>query len=442
MSLNDQPFAEPVTSPSVAMEGMTPAAASAAVRQAAAGHSLRILAILSTLMAFASISTDLYLPALPTMAAALHANAGTVELTISGYLIGFSLGQLLWGPIGDRHGRRLPIAIGLVLFIIGSAGCAVSTSAEMLIGWRALQAVGACASVVLARAMVRDLYTGHRAAQMMSTLMTVMAVAPLLGPSLGGLILHVASWRAIFWTLVGVGLATLAALHALPETLPPERRNRAPILHAVAGYAELLRHRRVLGYAGAGGFFYGGIYAYIAGTPFAYITYHHVSPQLYGVLFGVGIVGIMFTNQFNSRLVVRLGGDRLMRTGALGAAVAGILLALDARTGWGGLMGLVIPLFLFVSASGFIIANSIAGALGSFPERAGSVSALIGAIQYGTGITGSALVGIFADGTPWPMGCVIALMSIGSLLCALLLVRVTSVTPKEATLPVKKTTAL
>ena len=131
-----------------------------------------------------------------------------------------------------------------------------------------------------------------------------------------------------------------------------------------------------------------------------------------------------------------------MRTGALGAAVAGILLALDARTGWGGLMGLVIPLFLFVSASGFIIANSIAGALGSFPERAGSVSALIGAIQYGTGITGSALVGIFADGTPWPMGCVIALMSIGSLLCALLLVRVTSVTPKEATLPVKKTTAL
>lgn len=384
-------------------------------------------------MAFASISTDLYLPALPTMAAALHADAGTIEFTISGYLIGFSLGQLLWGPTGDRHGRRLPIAIGLVLFVIGSAGCALSTNAAMLVGWRALQAVGACASVVLARAMVRDLYTGHRAAQMMSTLMTVMAIAPLLGPSLGGLILHVASWRAIFWTLVGVGLATLAALCALPETLPPERRSREPLWRAMAGYAELLRHRRLLGYAGAGGFFYGGIYAYIAGTPFAYITFHHVSPQFYGVLFGVGIVGIMLANQINSRLVIRLGGDRLMLAGALGAAVAGILLALDAWTGWGKLMGLVIPLFLFVSAAGFIVANSIAGALGSFPERAGAVSALVGAIQYGTGITGSALVGIFADGTPWPMGCIIALMGTGSLLCALFLVPAASVTRTEAT---------
>jgi DHA1 family bicyclomycin/chloramphenicol resistance-like MFS transporter len=418
-------------SAAVATEGVTSLAASPAVRQDAAGHSLRILLILSVLMAFASISTDLYLPALPTMAIALHADAGTVELTISGYLIGFSLGQLLWGPVSDRHGRRLPIAIGLVLFIAGSAGCAVSTSAPMLVGWRALQAVGACASVVLARAMVRDLYTGHRAAQMMSTLMTVMAIAPLLGPSVGGLILHVASWRAIFWTLVGVGLATLAALYVLPETLPLERRNRQPLRRAVAGYAELLRHRRVLGYAGVGGFFYGGIYAYIAGTPSAYITYHHVSPQFYGVLFGAGIVGIMVTNQINSRLVMQLGGDRLMRAGTVGAAIAGILLALDAWTGWGGLTGLVIPLFLFVSATGFIVANSIAGALSSFPERAGSMSALIGAIQYGTGITGSALVGIFADGTPSPMGCVIALMSIGSLLCALLLVPVAAVTPDE-----------
>lgn len=390
-----------------------------------------MLLILSVLMAFASISTDLYLPALPTMAIALRADAGTVELTISGYLIGFSLGQLLWGPVSDRHGRRLPIAVGLVLFIVGSAACAVSTSAPMLVGWRALQAVGACASVVLARAMVRDLYTGHRAAQMMSTLMTVMAIAPLLGPSVGGLILHVASWRAIFWALVGVGLATLAALHVLPETLPPERRNRQPLRRAVAGYADLLGHRRVLGYAGAGGFFYGGIYAYIAGTPAAYITYYHVSPQFYGVLFGAGIVGIMLTNQINSRLVMRLGSDRLMRAGTVGAAIAGILLALDAGTGWGGLTGLVIPLFLFVSATGFIVANSIAGALGSFPERAGSMSALIGAIQYGTGITGSALVGLFADGTPWPMGCVIALMSIGSLLCALLLVPVAAVASSE-----------
>ncbi|KAA1014557.1 multidrug effflux MFS transporter [Paraburkholderia panacisoli] len=422
MSLNDSSSTPAGTYPGDVPRNTTNPGASADVRHAAEEHGLRILAILSLLMAFASISTDLYLPALPAMALALHADAGAVELTISGYLIGFSLGQLLWGPVGDRYGRRLPIAIGLVLFVIGSAGCALSTSAPMLVGWRIVQAVGACASVVLASAMVRDLYTGHRAAQMMSMLMTVMAIAPLLGPSVGGLILHVASWRAIFWVLVGVGIATLAALRALPETLPAARRNQEPLGRALATYAELLRHRRVLGYAGVGGFFYGAMYAYIAGTPFAYITYHHVSPQFYGVLFAAGIVGIMVTNQLNARMVRRFGSDRLMRAGALGAAIASVLLASAAWTDWGGLLGLVIPLFGFVSATGFIVANAIAGALGAFPARSGAMSALIGASQYGTGILGSALVGFFADGTPRPMGTVIALMSIGSLLCATLLV--------------------
>jgi DHA1 family bicyclomycin/chloramphenicol resistance-like MFS transporter len=386
-------------------------------------HGLRVLLILSALMAFASISTDLYLPALPIMGQALHARGGAVELTISGYLIGFSLGQLWWGPVGDRRGRRLPVAIGLVLFIIGSAGCAQADTATTLIGWRMLQAVGASASVVLARAMVRDLYGGHRAAQVMSTLMTVMAVAPLLGPLIGGQILHVASWRAIFWTLVAVGLVTLAALATLPETLPPARRNQEPLRRALADYLTLLRQPRMLAYAGAGGFFYGGMFAYIAGTPFAYITFYHVSPQAYGMLFGAGIVGIMLTNQVNARLVRRFGGDRLMLAGAGVAALAALLLASDAWGGRGGLTGIVIPLFLFVSMTGFIVANSISGALSDFPQRAGAVSALIGTVQYGTGVLGSALVGLFADGTPWPMGIVMACMGAGCVGCAWLVGR-------------------
>jgi DHA1 family bicyclomycin/chloramphenicol resistance-like MFS transporter len=387
-------------------------------------QSLWTLAILSALMAFASISTDLYLPALPAMADALHADSGQVELTISGYLIGFSLGQLLWGPIGDRYGRRLPIALGLVLFIIGSAGCAMSGTADAMIVWRAVQAVGACSSVVLARAMVRDLYAGHRAAQMLSTLMTVMAIAPLLGPSVGGLILQVASWRAIFWTLVLLGLGTLALLRILPETLPTHRRNPEPVHRALHRYGLLLRNRRVLGYIGTGGFFYGGMYAYIAGTPFAYISYHHVSPQQYGVLFAVGIVGIMLTNQLNSRWVARQGSDRLMGLGTGAAALAALWLAVDAWADWGGLAGLVIPLFLFVSATGFIVANSIVGALGEVPEFAGAMSALVGSLQYGTGILGSGLVAAFADGTPRPMAGVIAVFGIASALCARWLVPV------------------
>jgi len=381
-------------------------------------HGWRVLAILSTLMGFASISTDLFLPAIPTIATALHAGAGAIELTISSYLIGFSLGQLLWGPISDRYGRRWPVAAGLALFLIGSLGCALSGSAVALIGWRIVQAVGASASVVLARAMVRDLYAGNRAAQTMSTLMAIMAIAPLLGPIVGGEILAFAGWRAIFATLVVVGLLTLAALFTLNETLPPGRRIREPLTRTLAAYGQLLRDRRLLAYAGVGGFFYGGTFGYIAASPFAYITLHHVAPQLYGLLFGAGIVGIMATSTLNGRLVMRIGSDRLLLLGAGAAALATMALAVAAWTGWGGLAGLAAPMFVFVASTGFIGANAAAGALSGFPERAGAASALFGAIQYGGGIIGSALVGVFADDTAWPMGFVVAIGGLGAFLCA------------------------
>ncbi|ADP70335.1 drug resistance transporter, Bcr/CflA subfamily [Rhodomicrobium vannielii ATCC 17100] len=381
-----------------------------------------VLAILSALMGFASISTDFYLPAMPTMARALNATTGSVEYTISGFLIGFSLGQLVWGAVSDRYGRRVPLAAGLILFVIGSAGCALSGSVETIIIWRIVQALGACAGVVLSRAMVRDLYQGPRAAQMLSTLIAIMAIAPLLGPILGGQIAELAGWRAIFWTLVGVGILTLAALFTLPETLPAARRQTAPLMGAFGEYGRLLLNRKILGYAGAGAFFYGGMYAYIAGTPFAFITYHHVAAEFYGFLFGAGILGIIATNILNTRLVLHYGIDRMLVSGTAAAALAGIIVAATSFTDWGGLWGLFVPLLLFVSVTGFIVANSIAGAMADFPEQAGAVSALVGALQYGAGIASSGLVGGFADGTPWPMGWVIAVTGIGSLLCAFLVV--------------------
>lgn len=408
--------------PGDAAEGAEIRGDSAPARREAAKHGLRVLAILSALMGFASISTDLYLPALPSMARALRASPGMMELTISGFLIGFSLGQLLWGPIGDRYGRRMPIVAGLVLFIIGSIGCALSDSAVVMVCWRVVQAVGACASVVLARAIVRDLYEGAKAAQMLSTLITVMAIAPLLGPIVGGQILIFSTWPAIFWLLGIMGVLTLVAVLTLPETLTPERRNHQPLGRAMLHYLTLLRKRHILGFAGTGGFYYGGMYAYIAGTPFAYISYHHLRPQYYGLVFATGIVGIMASNLFNARLVLRYGGVALMRAGTAVAAVSAALVGLDAWTGLGGLVGLAVPLFVFIGVAGFIVANSIAGALSQFPERAGSVSALIGCLQYGSGIITSALVGAFADGTPWPMGAVILLCGIGALLCAWLVV--------------------
>ena len=412
------------SAPSVA-EDHVPAAqvrASGGLKRFAETHDLQTLVILSLLMAFSSISTDIYLPALPAMGVALDAGTGAMEFTLSGYLVGFSLGQFFWGPLSDRIGRRRPIAIGMVLYIVGSIGCALSRNVETMIAWRAVQAIGACASVTLARAIVRDLYVGHRAAQMMSTLMIVSALAPMLGPSVGGLVIAVAHWQAIFWMLALVGLLTLAALYTLPETHPPERRLREPLSRAFATYGWLLRQKRLLGYAGVCGLLYGGIFAYVAGTPFAYITYHHVLPQHYGLLFALGSVGIMTMNLVNVRLVPTFGGDRLLRTGAFGACAMGLAAAVAARTGWGGLIGLVVPLCLFVSCIGLIAANSITGALNLFPAVSGSVSALVGASQFGVGVIGSALVGVFADGTPWPLGALMAVFGVAAMLCAVLLV--------------------
>lgn len=398
-----------------------PAAASAASGEpdaTLASPAWRVLAVLSALMGFASISTDFYLPAMPAMAAALHAGHGMLEYSISGYLVGFSVGQLFWGPVSDRCGRRMPVAVGLVLFIIGSAGCALAGSAPTVIAWRIVQALGASACVVISRAIVSDLYKGPRAARMMSTLLVVMAIAPLLGPVTGAQVAAWAGWRAIFWLLVALGAASLAALYTIPETLPPRLRQRGPLGGVFTRYAQLLARPRILAYAGAGGFFYAGLFAYIAGTPFAYITYHHLPAPYYGLLFGAGILGIMATNIVNARLVTRLGSDLLLVRGALAAALAGIACALAAWADWGGLVGLLLPLFVFVSCTGLIVANSVAGALADSSAQAGAVSALVGALQYGSGIAGSGLVGAFADGTPRPMGWVIALAGVGSLLCA------------------------
>lgn len=379
------------------------------------------LGVLSLLMGFASISTDIYLPAMPAMGRALLASPGAVEWTVSGYLVGFSLGQLFWGPVSDRYGRRMPVATGIVIFIIGSVLCAWAGSIGSLIVWRVVQALGASAGVVLSRAMVRDLYEGHHAVRMLSTLITVMAIAPLLGPIVGAQILSIGGWRAVFGVLAIVGIATLAAIFTLPETLPATRRHHEPLSRAFLRYGELLTTPRLLAYTGAGAFFYGGMFAYVAGTPFAYISFYHVPPHYYGLLFGAGILGIMATNMLNARLAHRIGSDRMLRFGTFQAAAAGILVALAAWGGYGGLWGLVVPFFVFASATGFIVANSISGALNVSPARSGSVSAFVGAAQYGSGILGSGLIGVFADGTPWPMGWVVALTGVGSFLCALAL---------------------
>lgn len=377
-----------------------------------------VLVVLAVLLGFASISTDLFLPALPAMQVELAAKEGTLHFAISAYLFGFAFGQLGWGPISDRYGRRGPILVGVLVFVVGSAGCALSASAEEIILWRIVQALGASAGVALARAMIRDLYDRDEAARTLSTLMTIMAIAPLLGPLVGAQILTAASWQAIFWTLVAVGLATLVGVMTIPESLPPGKRDPGSVFAMISGYAEILAHMRLLGYAGVIGFFYAAIFASVAGTPFVLIEYYGATPQVYSLVFSAGIVGLMGANTINARLVDRVGSDRMLRFGAGGAAVFGLALVLTSVTGIGSVAAFVVLQFLFTAMNGLILANGVAGALASVRTRAGSASAVVGAIQYGSGMIGSATVGVLADGTPTPMSLVMAAGGIGASMLA------------------------
>ncbi len=381
---------------------------------------LRLLLNLSALMSFASISTDMYLPALPTISRALHADTASIELTFSAFLMGFSSGQLIWGPISDRYGRKLPIAIGMILFIIGSVGCAISSNVTQMMVWRVIQALGACVGPVLSRAMVRDLYGREQSAKMLSTLILIMGVAPLAGPLIGGQVLRLWSWQGIFWSLAFVGLVTLFSFRKLPESLPPDQRTSEPLLQTFISYLQLVRDPRLIRYALSGGFFYAGAYAFIVGTPFAYIDYYHVSPQAYGWLFGINILGMMIANFANGRLLSRMGSERLFRRGTWALAFFGLILCLCAGFGWGGIWGLVVPVFFYMSMNGFIVANSVAGALAFFPQRAGSASSLVGAMHYGSGIFSAALVSWLSDGTPKGMALVMGLAGVGSLATALI----------------------
>ncbi len=380
-----------------------------AQRQPVKTTGLVFILILSALMAFTSLSTDIYLPAMPVMANELQ---GNVELTITGFLVGFCIAQLIWGPISDHLGRRIPLVIGMVLFVIGSMGCALSTDITQIVFWRVFQALGACTGPMLARAMIRDLFSRTRAAQMLSTLTIVMAIAPIVGPLLGGQMIKFASWHAIFWLLAVIGVLMLCSLYWLPETLPPERRVKASIRGAFETYYTLLSNRSFMRFTLSLTFYYVAAYAFITGSPFVYISWFHIDPQHYGWLFAINIVGVMSMSAVNRRLVQRYPLETLLKRAVSVATLAALALAVGTKLNLGGVITIVATVFVFFSMNGIIAATATAAALDSAPHAAGSASALIGALQYGSGIISSLLLALFSDGTPWTMGWIIALFTL------------------------------
>jgi DHA1 family bicyclomycin/chloramphenicol resistance-like MFS transporter len=394
---------------------------------------IHLLLVLSGLMSLGSLSTDMYLPALPAIGEAYDVTMSGVQLTLTTFLIGFCGGQLIWGPIGDRYGRRFPAALGLFIFAVGSVGCALSGSIGQMIVWRAFQAFGASAGPVLARAMVRDLYGRQQAARMLSVLILVMGIAPLLGPLLGGYVLVHWTWQGIFWVQAALGVGGIIGLGVIRETLALSQRTRLGLTEMLISYCQLGTQRRLLGYGLASGFYYGATYAYLAGSPFAYIKLYNVPPQLYGWLFGLNIIGMMAMNALNTRFVMSVGSDRMLRYGVGAIAVAGLVLAFNARTGFGGLIGLVAPIFVVISMNGAVVANSVAGALSAYPRKAGAASAVVGAMQFGMGTLTTAMTGWFANGTAFPFAAIIAVSGIGGLAAAVFLIP--SAQDEKAALP-------
>ena len=370
-------------------------------------RNFRTTLILSALVAFAPMSIDMYLPALPELERSFATDTASVQLTLAFFFFGLAIGQIFYGPIADRFGRKPPLYFGLTLYVAASAGCALAPGIGSFIGMRFLQAVSGCAGMVVARAVVRDLYDRQESARVFSVLLMVMGIAPVVAPLAGGYLLTWFGWRSIFWVLALFGIACLlAVMLRLPETIP-KGLARVPLSSAVANYASLLADRRYLGYALSSGFGQAGMFAYISGSPFVFIDLYGVPAHEFGWLFGLNAAGIIAFTQANRHLLLRYDADLIL--GAANFANFLLCLALLAmvRTGAAGLIGILIPLFFIVSLRGLTFPNATAGAMAPFPDKAGSASALLGSVQFAIAAVASAAVGLFHNGTAVPMAAVV-----------------------------------
>ena len=375
----------------------------------------RLALVLGILTAVGPLSIDMYLPAFPAIGAEFG-GAGTAETTLAAFFVGLAVGQLTQGPLADRFGRRRPLLAGGVVYVFASVGCALAPGARSFSLFRALAAFGGSAGMVIPRAIVRDVAEGAAAARLMSRLILVMGAAPILAPSLGGLVLRVADWRAIFWVLAAYGVACLALTRfALTETLPPERRVRRNLLGIAGAYRAAAADRTFLAPALASAAGVGALFAYIAGSPTTFMGVHGLSAATYAVLFGANAACYVGAAQLNAWLLKRHPPSVLLAIAATVLGASSLVLAFTAFTGTGGVVGLVVPLALATGALGVVVPNASALALARQAARAGTASALMGTLAFALGGVAAAGVSLLADGTARPMAALILLGGIGAL---------------------------
>lgn len=375
-----------------------------------------LTALLAALSAVGPLSTDMYLPSLPDIARQLSASTPQVQFTISAYLIGFAVGQILYGPVSDRHGRK-PVLLGAVaIYCVATLACALSTSIEMLIAGRALQALGGSGAIVLTRAIVRDLYSGARAGRELSLIGSVMALAPVLAPIAGGLLQTGFGWRSIFVALVAAGLAGAAIVWTLlPETLARRATDPVSPSSMLKSYGVVGRHPAYLAYLGLATTSYAGLFAWISGASFVLQNLYGLSPFDFGVAFALGAVGYMTGTAAATRLVMRLGLDRTIGIGSCALAAGGLGMVVAVALGLTSAFSLVLPVAVYLAGLGMVLPQSIAGAMSPFPDRAGAASALFGFIQQSAAAICGAVVGWLLGHNAWPLAGAVASMGCATL---------------------------
>lgn len=369
----------------------------------------KLILILGLLTAIGPFSIDMYLPGFPAIAADLHTTVSRIALSLSSFFIGISAGQMIYGPLLDRFGRKKPLYIGLGVYLLASIGCATAHSAEALIWLRLLQAIGSCSGMVASRAMVRDLFPVGENAKVFSKLMLVVGLSPIIAPTLGGYVTAHYGWHWVFVILSVMAAGILTAVHFyLPESRKPDPSFSLKPKPIINGFAKVAREPQFYTYALAGSAASAGLYAYISGSPFVFMELYKVTEQQYGWIFAGVAGGLITASQLNSLLLRKYKSEQIVVVALLCQSFTGIVLFLGSMSGLLNVFSTIFLCFLFLSCQGFTFPNTSALSLAPFTKTAGSASALLGSIQMGVGACTSAMVSYFTNGTALAMTGVMA----------------------------------
>lgn len=378
--------------------------------------SFKIVFILGLLAMLMPLSIDMYLPALPVISAQFGVPAGSAQMTLSTYILGFALGQLFYGPMADSLGRKPVILGGTLVFAAAAVACALAQTIDHLIIMRFFHGLAAAAASVVINALMRDIYPKEEFSRMMSFVMLVTTIAPLVAPMAGGAVLVWFSWHVIFWILaLAALLASAMIFFFIDETLPVERRQKFHIRTTIGNFASLFRHKRVLSYMLASGFSFAGMFSFLSAGPFVYIELNHVSPQHFGYYFALNIVFLFIMIIINSRFVRRVGALNMFRAGLWIQFVMAIWLVVSAFLGV-GFWALVVGVAAFVGCVSMVSSNAMAVILDEFPHMAGTASSLAGTFRFGIGAIVGALLSMATFTTAWPMLWAMAFCATSSIL--------------------------